>query len=158
MLIYEAYNKNNGKVYIGLTTLSLEARRSSHIRSAKSGSQMYFHKAIRKYGESSFEWSVISTTNCLGRLYELEKKIIGMHEEWQTYNTSKGGEHSAYGMKHTEETKKVCGEFAKRRWDGKRALDKYPDWVFNLNSYKEAKKYGVPKTTWYRHRVLNSVD
>jgi len=158
MLIYEAYNKNNGKVYIGLTTLDLETRKSSHLRSAKSGSQMYFHKAIRKHGEGAFEWSVVATTDCLEQLYELEKSLIAMHEDWQTYNTSKGGEHSAYGMKHTEETKRVCGEFAKRRWDGKRAFDKYPDWVFSLDTYREAKKYGVPKTTWYRHRASKSAS
>lgn len=154
MLIYEAYNKENGRVYIGLTTSDLKTRKSSHLRSAKSGSNAYFHKGIRKYGEGSFEWSVIATAKTLEELYELEKKVIAMHEDWQTYNLSAGGEHSAYGMRHSDETKKVCREYAKKRWNGRRANDKYPDWVFKLNSYREAKKYGVPKTTWYRHRVL----
>ena len=152
MLIYEAYNKNNGKVYIGLTTKTLKERKSSHIRSAKSSSNMYFHKAIRKHGEDAFEWSEVITTNSLDKLYELERMCISLHEDWQTYNTSLGGEHSAYGMRHSDETKQVCSYYAKRRWDGKRVSDKYPDWVFELGSYKEAAKLGVPKTTWYRHR------
>lgn len=152
MLIYEAYNKNNGKVYIGLTTKTLLERKSTHLRSAKSGSNAYFHKSIRKHGEDAFEWSEVALTNNLEDLYRLEKMFISMHEDWQTYNISLGGEHSAFGMQHTEETKRLCGEYAKKRWDGKRAFDKYPKCVFELGSYKEAKKYGIPKTTWYRYR------
>jgi group I intron endonuclease len=156
MLIYEAYNTKNGKVYIGLTTTTLEVRKASHLRSAKSGSNAYFHKAIRKYGEGAFEWSVIGTTTTLEKLYELEKLVIGMYEFEQTYNISLGGEHSAYGMRHSEETKQLCGQYAKQRWDGKRASDIYPEEAFLCDTYKEAKKkYGIPKTTWYRRKKLD---
>jgi group I intron endonuclease len=155
MLIYEALNLNNGRAYIGLTTLTLEKRKSSHLRSAKAGSNTYFHKALRKYGPEAFEWGVVLLTNSLEDLYKLEKMVIGLHEDWQLYNTSLGGEHSAYGLKHTPETKEICGEHAKRRWDGKRCFDKYPSWVFYLQNYKQAREYGVPKTTWYRHRVMS---
>jgi group I intron endonuclease len=154
MLIYEAYNKNNGKVYVGLTTSTLEKRKSSHIRSAKSGSNSYFHKAIRKHGEESFEWGVSALTNDINKLCKLEQLFISLYEDWQTYNISLGGEHSAYGMKHTDEVKTLCGEFAKRRWDGKRAIDVYPKEAFLCETYKEAKdKYNIPKTTWYRKRL-----
>lgn len=156
MLVYEAYNKNNGKVYIGLTTKSLEVRKSSHIRSAKSGSKAYFHKAIRKHGAEAFEWSVLCTTNSLSRLHSLEKLVIGLHEPWQTYNISLGGEHSAYGMRHSDATKEVCRESAKTRWLGKTAKDVYPSEAFSCHTYREAKvKFGVPKTTWYRWREVD---
>jgi len=152
MLIYEALNVNNGRAYIGLTTLTLEKRKSSHLRSAKSGSNLYFHKAIRKHGPEVFDWGIISVASSLENLYQMEKMIIGFHESWQLYNISLGGEHTAYGLKHTDETREICGECARRRWDGKRYFDKYPSWVFSLPSYKEAKEHGVPKTTWYRHK------
>lgn len=159
MLVYEAHNKNNGKVYIGLTTSTLEVRKSSHIRSAKAGSNAYFHKAIRKHGEDAFEWSLIGTTTTLESLYELEKLVISLHEPHQTYNVSLGGEHSAYGMKHSEETKRVCGDYAKKRWDGKRSKDIYPAEAFSCKTYKEAKaKHGVPKTTWYRNKQVNNKE
>jgi len=45
LIIYEATNVTNGKVYVGLTTTSLKQRKGSHIRSAKAGSVTYFHKA-----------------------------------------------------------------------------------------------------------------
>lgn len=154
MLIYESYNTVNGKSYYGLTTHSLHVRKSSHLRSAKSGSNSYFHKALRKYGPEVFEWSVILESTSLDSLYKLEKLVISLFEDWQTYNISKGGEHSAYGMKHTDETKKICSESAKRRWDNRRAKDKYPDWLFKLSSYSKASKFGVPKTTWYRYREV----
>ena len=152
MLIYEALNKNNGKVYIGLTTKTLKERKSSHIRSAKSGSKAYFHKALRKHGEEAFEWGVVATAESLESLYKLEILTIGMYESWQTYNTSSGGEHSAYGLRHTEATKVKCRDSGLKRWEGKRAKDKYPLWVFELKTYKEAKSFGVPKTTWYRYK------
>ena len=153
MIIYEATNVTNGKVYVGLTTTTLDKRKGAHLRSAKVGSMMYFHKALRKHGADNFEWDEVLLTSDLQALYRLEKMVIAMYEPWQTYNTSLGGEHSAYGMKHTEETKIVCGEYAKKRWDGKRAIDKYPKEAYLCGSYKEAfAKFGVPKTTWYRHR------
>ena len=154
MLIYEAYNTKNGKSYIGLTTKTLSNRKSQHLRSAKSNSKSHFHKALRKYGESVFEWSIVFWCNNLEDLYEKEKLVISLYEPWQLYNKSLGGEHSAFGMKHTDETKEVCREHSKKRWDGKRASDKWPTWVFNLCSYKVAKKFNVPKTTWYRERKL----
>lgn len=154
MIIYEAYNTKNGKSYIGLTANSLEHRKSQHNRSAKANSKSHFHKALRKYGESAFEWVVVMQCNALEDLYEKEKLIISLYEPWQLYNKSLGGEHSAFGMKHTEQTKQICREHSKKRWVGKRASDKWPSWVFKLCSYKVAKKFNVPKTTWYRERKL----
>ena len=153
MYIYEAYNTKNGKSYIGLTTTSLAKRKSQHIRSAKSGSSMHFHKAIRKYGPDVFEWSIVIKCGSLDSMYKLEKLTISLYETWQIYNKSAGGEHPAFGLKHTEETKALCKEYGLRRWDSKRALDLWPPECFKLQSYKEAKViYGVPKTTWYRVR------
>ena len=152
MIIYEAVNQINGKSYIGLTTKSLEHRKAQHLRSAKSGTQQHFAKALRKYGPEAFEWSVVVICSSLEKLYEKEKLVISLYEPQQLYNKSLGGEHSAFGMKHSEETKAFCRECTLRKWDGKRAKDIYPNWVFELGSYAEASKLGVPKTTWYRHR------
>lgn len=153
MIIYEAYNKSNGKSYIGLTTKTLEHRKSGHIRSSKSNSNTHFSKAIRKYGEESFEWSTLLKCNNFDELCRLEKMVISLHEPCQLYNISSGGDAPSYGMKHSEKTKRICGEYSKKRWEGNRAKDKWPEWVFRLGSYKEAKEFGVPKTTWYRHRL-----
>lgn len=153
MIIYEVVNKENGKVYVGLTTKTLEQRKRAHLNSAKRGSTSYFHKAIRKYGEDAFEWDVsMYGFTSFENLAKMEQLCISLYEPCQTYNISIGGEFPALGMKHTDETKAICREHAKRRWDGKRATDKYPEWLFHMSSYRKASKFGVPKTTWYRTR------
>ena len=42
------YTFENGKTYVG-QTMNETQRKSSHISEAKRGSQLYFHKALRKY-------------------------------------------------------------------------------------------------------------
>ena len=151
MLIYECVNKVNGKVYVGLTTQPFEVRKSAHLRSAKSGSNMHFHKAIRKYGEENFEWYVVMLCGSVESMYKAEQLCISLYEKERLYNKSAGGEHAAYGMRHTDEVKEICKEHALRRWDNRRAEDLYPPEAFLCSTYKEAKAlYNVPKTTWYR--------
>jgi group I intron endonuclease len=151
MLVYEAVNKNNGKVYVGLTTTTLKQRMSSHLRSAKAGSKMHFHKALRKYGPEAFEWSEVISCSDIESLHKAEKLCISLYEEHQRYNKSLGGEHSAYGMRHTEEVKEVCREASKKRWEGRRATEVWPKEALLCTTYKDAKTlFNIPKTTWYR--------
>jgi predicted GIY-YIG superfamily endonuclease len=73
-------------------------------------------------------------------------------EEWiKKLKQKRAGKTPALGMKHSEETKIICGEYGKLRWDGQRAEDKWPDHLFDL-PFKEASKFGIPKTTYYRQR------
>lgn len=64
-LIYRAVNTTNGKVYIGKTICSLRHRWRQHIYDAMSGddSSPKLHRAIRKYGSSSFSVSVIENVD-----------------------------------------------------------------------------------------------
>ena len=55
-LIYVATNIVNNKRYVGKTTYSLELRMYQHINDTNKGSQLDFHKAIRKYGVDAFIW------------------------------------------------------------------------------------------------------
>ena len=58
-LVYVATNINNNKRYIGKTTYSLELRINRHILDTNKGSQLAFHKAIRKHGVDAFTWEGI---------------------------------------------------------------------------------------------------
>lgn len=115
---------------------------------------MLLHKAIRKYGPDAFE--LVSEVRLLSveRMWQVESLFIELDiDDGKLYNVSRGGECPALCMKHNEETRDICGEHARRRWDGKRAKDLYPKEAFSTLSYKEARDmYGVPKTTWYRQR------
>lgn len=58
-IIYCWHNKNNGKSYIG-QTINPNQRKSNHIHCAfKRQSDYYFHRALRKHGLASFEYSVL---------------------------------------------------------------------------------------------------
>lgn len=56
-LIYKYTNLLNGKIYIGQTRTSLERRDKKHCNS--SDDNMYFHKALIKYGRENFSLEVI---------------------------------------------------------------------------------------------------
>lgn len=58
MIIYKAINKVNGKIYIGQTSQTLEERIQQHLKSAKKPKSK-FHKALKKWGISNFDWIVL---------------------------------------------------------------------------------------------------
>jgi len=101
MIIYKAENKINGKVYIGKTGSDLAHRRWSHLHSAKKGSKLVFHQAIRKYGEENFEFSVVE--NCFPEcdLSERERFHISQNDciVPNGYNMTVGGDGQAKGWK-----------------------------------------------------------
>lgn len=120
-IVYRATNIINGKVYIGQTIGTLNRRMVCHISDALlKKDNMYFHKAIRKYGKENFIWEII--VECKS-LKELNKSEIGMIEKYDTfskgYNLTEGGEGVLglwgeaafwYGRHHTEESKKKMSE------------------------------------------------
>lgn len=53
-IIYKVTNEINDKVYIGQTIRDLEKRKKSHILQSQRGSSYYFHRALVKYGVSTF--------------------------------------------------------------------------------------------------------
>lgn len=60
--VYMVINKINLKRYVGATTRTLDHRRKQHIYDANRGCERgAFHAAIRKYGPSSFVWTVLGS-------------------------------------------------------------------------------------------------
>jgi hypothetical protein len=57
-VIYRATNKTNNKVYIGFDS-KWPRRKIAHKTKTKTGSNLYFHNAIRKYGWDNFDWEVL---------------------------------------------------------------------------------------------------
>lgn len=102
MIIYKITNKINNKVYIGLTTQTVETRWKQHIQTAFSenhpDSQTIFKKAIRKYGPDNFKIEVIDEANNLEDLKKLEQYWIKYYNSYigwdncQGYNSTYGGD------------------------------------------------------------------
>ena len=86
--IYKVTNKDNGKVYIG-PSVEIGKRWRQHM-TAKD--DIYFHKAIQKYGVENFEWEVIE--QCKKK--DLDEREIYWIEYYDSfnkgYNCTKGGE------------------------------------------------------------------
>lgn len=76
MIVYCATNKITKDQYIGITISTLEGRMYGHHRAAEKGLQFHFHRAIRKYGKESFEWSILDHAVNIDQLKVLEKDYI----------------------------------------------------------------------------------
>ena len=76
IIIYKATNIKNGKIYIGLTTKTLEERIKHHKRDSLR-MDTYFYRAIKKHGFDSFKWEVIdNSAKSIQELEDLEKYYI----------------------------------------------------------------------------------
>lgn len=108
-VIYKATNTVNGKSYIGIAA-DFENRKAVHLHNARkeNGEKFYFHRAIRKYGETSFEWSILLENATL----DDEIRLIAEHETYQNgYNLTIGGDGNN-GWVMSEETKRKIGKKA----------------------------------------------
>jgi len=109
--IYSILNTVNYKVYIGQTGVP-KNRWSAHKCEAKSKRLHYpIHRAIRKYGVDSFQFSIIEICDD-NEVDELEKfwiKEFDSRNSDMGYNLAVGGNVSS-GWHHTEESKRKISE------------------------------------------------
>ncbi len=115
MYIYKITNKINGKIYIGLTSKSLE--KSKHYY----GSGVHITRAIKKYGKKNFTKDILEhDIQTDDDLYLAEIKWIKLYNANDPtigYNISKGGESGSNGYKHSEDTKRIISECLKNMSD-----------------------------------------
>lgn len=94
-IVYKALNKVTRKVYVGQTLRGLAKRRYEHFRQAKYKDTIYFHKALRKYGEGSFDWSILVYSDSKEELDKAERYWIQFYKATDSlfgYNQTYGGE------------------------------------------------------------------
>lgn len=94
-IVYIATNTKNSKSYVGITTRGLLQRQKEHIHNANNkNSPVYgtkFSKAIRKYGSTSFVWSVLHSNLCKDAMPTLEIKEIKNNDSIKNgYNSTLG--------------------------------------------------------------------
>lgn len=95
-ILYRWTNKINGKNYIGWTDRGIDKRWRSHLSSAKRGSELAFHRAIRKYGELSFVGEVIGRSLDESNIKKMEIEQIKEYKSFgpEGYNMTAGGDGS----------------------------------------------------------------
>jgi hypothetical protein len=131
----------NGKKYYGRSIQPLAKRKYQHLSTAKRGSELYFHRAIRKYGDE-IKWEVVEKIKYENREQLLdilnEKEIVYIKKDNTLYpggyNLSKGGGNyghtlierigksyeEIYGKEQTKQIKKKIKENHSHYWEGKK--------------------------------------
>lgn len=106
MIIYMATNKINSHKYIGQTVKTLKRRKQDHILTAmREVTNMYFHRALRRYKPENFIWEILRECNNIEELNRLEVYYIGLYNTFNNgYNLTLGGGGSL-GYLPSEETK-----------------------------------------------------
>ena len=100
-IIYCAYNKINGKRYIGQTIQRLCERRSAHYNS---GGSPYFHHALLKYNREDWEWKIIDEGERGEDLNNKERFWISFFE---TTDSTKGYNLCSGGQRNSMPTKEI---------------------------------------------------
>lgn len=171
--LYYITSTQTNSYYIGITK-NPAARWRSHKHRAKQGVKTPLYASMRSYGIDTFSMLVLKEFQtveecCLAEVQEIKqakeqnKKIYNLalggfdgnvitdpvrKEQWKAKLKEKRiGRTPALGMKHSENNKKLFGDFGKLRWD---IHGRYPEEVID-SSFKEAHlKFGISKTHYYR--------
>ena len=135
--IYKVTNKINGKVYIG-QSVDIGRRWRQHMTA---GDDIYFHKAIQKYGVENFEWEVIEKCK-KSELDERESYWIEYYDSYNKgYNCTKGGDGMRAGVNAGEKNP---------NWKGGISLDpEYSKQWYEANK-DEKKEYYKKQCKQYR--------
>lgn len=121
MIIYKITNKANGKIYIGQTIRTLQARWRQHCWDAEPGhdkANLPLQQDIAKYGPAAFTVEQIDVACSREELDEKERYWIGFYESKQPngYNYYCGGN----GYVATEEALNKCR--GKNHWTAKKSI------------------------------------
>jgi len=85
-------NNENGMVYIGATTGSIDHRIKDHFQKASCRTGHKLHEAIWTFGPEAFSWEQIDTASNLNELAEKERQYIEKYNsKAQGYNGDSGG-------------------------------------------------------------------
>lgn len=89
-LVYLARNKVDGKVYVGATIKTLDARRKFHMKVGMKKSDSLFYQAIRAFGEDAFEWSILEDAIPESQLASRERFYIEKMRAFCDFEDSNG--------------------------------------------------------------------
>lgn len=150
--IYKVTNKINGKVYIG-QSVDIGRRWRQHMTAED---DIYFHKAIQKYGVENFEWEVIEKCK-KSELDERESYWIEYYDSFNKgYNCTRGGGGCSgeansnwkggisldpeYSKKHYEANKEKISEKAKEYYKENKEKINERMKEYNKQHYKDDKE------------------
>lgn len=118
---YMAVCSASQKSYIGITSSGVINRWRGHCRSARRGSNLALHAAIRKYGESAFKVSEIARFKSRGQALDFEVSAIARFKTMlpNGYNMTIGGDGCADLCESAKLQKSKSAKSAHQRQDVK---------------------------------------
>lgn len=117
VIVYQILNRVNGKSYIGQTRYHTLSRRWSP--SLKKLPNPHLAAAVKKYGPTSFNRTILAHASCQQEMDALEKFFILIYQTTDRrfgYNQQPGG---LIGGTHSPETIRRISESNKRHWASK---------------------------------------
>lgn len=111
-ILYKAENVENGWVYIGSTTSTIEERKKDHLQKAINGTGYEFQNDINTYGEEAFKWEQIDTAVSYNELAKKEKEYIIKYNSLENgYNADSGGGFKKTVYQYDIESGKLVNEY-----------------------------------------------
>ena len=121
MFVYKISNTINDKVYIGITSYTIEERYKWHVRDCKKGVDKKLYKAMKKHGIENFKIDLLEQADSA----IIDKREEFYIEKFDSFNNGYNASPVSHGIKHhTKETKKLMSKKAKGRKPTKDALEK----------------------------------
>lgn len=111
-LVYLATSPS-GKFYVGITKRSLLDRQREHRYAARTGRELHFSSALRKY-DSAMTWEILEILPSLQEAAERERHYVALYRSDQRahgYNLTRGGE----GVRASADTRAKMSRSAKLR-------------------------------------------
>ena len=122
MFVYKISNSINNKVYIGITSYSIEERYKWHVRDCKRGVDKKLYKAMRKYGVENFRIDLLEEVSDAIVVEEREEFYI---EKYDSFNNGYNASPASHGIiRHTEKAKRLMSEKAKGRKQNREVIEK----------------------------------
>lgn len=91
--IYKITNTVNNKVYIGVTTRTIEERFREHKSRIEERNNLHLYQAMKKYGSQNFNIELIDTAETTEEMFNKEKEYIKKYDSYYNgYNLTLGGE------------------------------------------------------------------
>lgn len=174
LYLYVLRNTVSGTKYYGVTN-NVKQRLAGHKYAAKHKKHKCpLYDAMRSYGFDKFQMEVLDQgddeaivaaeiaaiagdSECYnlhrgGSLgFDIRDKGPEAVEEWKVkLRAARKGRQPALGMKHSDEVKKLCGEYGKLRWDihGRYSAEE----VLKYGSAEAKERFGISKTHYHRLR------
>lgn len=124
--VYLIENAANNKIYVGITSKTLEQRLNKHFIDARYGEERALQRAIRKHGEEAFEIHPLQDAEDREKAFELEKhwiELLNTYKGSYGYNGTPGGDKGPvltgednpwYGKSFSEDTLQEIAEGARK--------------------------------------------